>query len=169
MANRKCVYLAEGECEEKLVKALKQAPAMIAAGKVKKYNIVQSELSASQLMQFEPGSSVVLVFDTDVEVTEYLKKNIELLQKRCQRVEVLTIPQVLNFEDEIVRSTDIDKAPELTQSKGIADFKRSVNRMKENEFRNLLKRHKFDISKLWDKKPPKAFGFVKQQSGDVKL
>ena len=35
-------------------------------------------------------------------------------------------------------------------------------------FRAALKRHKFDLSKLWAQKPPKVFSFVKQDGGKVK-
>ena len=34
---RKCIYLTEGECEEKLIKALKEKPSLIVHGKVKKF------------------------------------------------------------------------------------------------------------------------------------
>ena len=80
MENRKCFYLVEGECEEKLLKALKGQPALIAPGTVKKFDSVQNEIPASRLMSFDPGSRVVLVFDTDTEVTEHLKKNIALFR-----------------------------------------------------------------------------------------
>ncbi len=168
MENRKCFYLVEGECEEKLLKALKGQPALINPGTVKKFNAVQNEIPASRLMSFDPGSRVVLVFDTDTEVTEHLNKNIELLKKVCSKVEVLTVAQVLNFEDEMVRSTDISKAEELTKSKTVSDMKRSVNRMKETDFRQTLKRHKFEISKLWTQKPPKPFAFIRQQAEEIK-
>lgn len=75
---------------------------------------------------------------------------------------------VLNFEDEMVRSTDISKAEDLTKSKTVSDMKREVNRMKETEFRQTLKRHKSDIQKLWTQKPPKLFSFVKQQAENKK-
>ena len=75
--NRKCVYLTEGECEEKLIAALKEEPALLMPGKVKKFNVIQEELKTSQLVTFTPGSMVVLVFDTDVDMTEHLKKNID--------------------------------------------------------------------------------------------
>jgi len=39
MENRICVYLAEGECEEKLLKALKVKPELIAPGRVKRFNV----------------------------------------------------------------------------------------------------------------------------------
>ncbi len=168
MENRKCFYLVEGECEEKLLKALKGQPALINPGTVKKFNAVQNEIPTSRLMSFDPGSRVVLVFDTDTEVTEHLKKNIEMLKKVCSKVDVLTVAQVLNFEDEMVRCTNINKAEELTKSKTVSDMKRAVNRMKEDDFRQTLKRHKFDISKLWTEKPPKLFSFIKQQAEEIK-
>ncbi len=169
MDNKKCFYLVEGECEEKLVKALKEKPALIHPGSVKKFNIIQNTIPSSKLMSFDPGSMVVLVFDTDIEITEYLKKNIRMLKDFCLRVEILTIAQVLNFEDEIVRSTDVDKAQDLTKSDSISDFKRSVNRMKDTEFRQALKRHKFDLSKLWIKRPPKIYSFINQQAESIKV
>ena len=165
---RKCVYLTEGECEEKLVKALKGNPALIQPGKVKLFNVIQNELSASMLMQFEQNSMVVLVFDTDKAITEHLKKNIELLRSLSFEVEVLTIAQVLSFEDEIERATDVTKAVDLTKSRSVDDFKRAVNRMKDKEFRNALKRHKLDMSQLWNQNPPRAFRFVKQDAEKIK-
>lgn len=168
MENRKCFYLVEGECEEKLIKALKGQPALINPGTVKKFNSVQNEIPTSRLMSFDPGSRVVLVFDTDNEVTGHLKKNIGLIKKVCSKVEVLTVAQVLNFEDEMVRSTDISKAEELTKSMTVSDMKRTVNRMKETDFRQTLKRHKFEISKLWTQKPPKSFSFINQQADEIK-
>ena len=92
-----------------------------------------------------------------------------MLEKVCSKVEVLTVAQVLNFEDEMVRSTDISKAEELTKSKTVSDMKRAVNRMKETDFCQTLKRHKFDISKLWTQKPPKPFEFIKQQGVEIKV
>ena len=44
----------------------------------------------------------MLVFDTDTEVMEHLKKNIELLNKVCSNVEVLTVAQVLKYADVVI-------------------------------------------------------------------
>ena len=33
---KKCIYLTEGECEEKLIRALKERPSLVLPGKVKK-------------------------------------------------------------------------------------------------------------------------------------
>ncbi len=43
---KKCIYLAEGECEEKLVKALKEKPSLIAQAR--------SGISMSSKMYFPP-------------------------------------------------------------------------------------------------------------------
>lgn len=67
MINRKCCYFTEGQCEERLVRALKLKPALLIPGKVKTFNVVQNVLPISILMTIEPGSMVVLVFDTDKE------------------------------------------------------------------------------------------------------
>ena len=45
---KKCIYLTEGECEEKLVKALKVKPSLIAPGKVWKFNVIQNILPANK-------------------------------------------------------------------------------------------------------------------------
>ena len=84
-------------------------------------------------------------------------------------VDVKTITQVLNFEVEIERATDVNRAQELTKSQSVSDFKSAVNRMKETEFRNTLKRHKLDITKLWSEKPPKGFEFVTQDAEKIKV
>ena len=58
---KKCIYLTEGECEEKLIRALQERPSLVLPGKVKKFNVIQNELPVSLLMQFDPGSIVVLM------------------------------------------------------------------------------------------------------------
>lgn len=168
MENKRYFYLAEGECEEKLIKALKLNPPMIHPGRPEKFNIIQDELPIRKLMKYPSGCVVVLVFDTDKDVTEHLKNNLELLKSLPFQVEIMTVAQVLNFEDEIERSTDVRHAQDFTKSETVNDFKEKVNRMNEEAFRAALKRHKFDVSKLWIKKPPKAFSFVKQDGEKVK-
>ena len=168
MDNKKYIYLTEGECEEKLIKALKLKPALIHSGKVETYNVIQHILPPRKLMQFDPGSVVVLVFDTDKDETEILKKNISLLKSLSFKVEVLSVVQVLDFEDEIERSTDVKHAQDFTKSESVSDFKNRVNRMKEADFRSALKRHRLDMDQLWSQKPPKDFRFLTQDSGKIK-
>lgn len=72
MKNRRYYYLAEGECEKKILDALKQTPPLIHPGKTDTFNVIQDELKPRQLMNFAPGSCVVLVFDTDKDETEHV-------------------------------------------------------------------------------------------------
>lgn len=67
-------------------------------------------------------------------------------------------------------STEIEpRANELTKSKNLIDFKNALNKAKEADFRSSLKRHKFDVTKLWTKKPSGGFKFAKQASEKIKL
>lgn len=168
MTNRKYYYFVEGQCEEKLVKALKLNPTLLVPGKVKIFNVVQNVIPLSILMSIEPGSAAILIFDTDKAETDHLKLNINSLKKRCSGVDVLTILQVLNFEDEIERATDVKNAENLTKSKTVEDFKSTVNRIKDVDFRRMLERHRLDMNELWEKEPPEAFRFIAQDAKKIK-
>ena len=168
MDNKKYIYLVEGECEEKLIDALRLNPPLIHPGKPEKFNVIQGELSIRKLMNYPAGCVVVLVFDTDKEITEHLKKNLELLRSLPFKVEVMTVVEVLNFEDELERTTDVKRAQDFTKSESVSEFKSAVNKMKDKDFRAALKRHKFDLNKLWIRKPPRKFSFVKQDGEKVK-
>jgi hypothetical protein len=74
-----CIYFVEGRCEEKLLNALKEQPQKILSGRVKVFNVIQNALSNSQLITIQPGTTVALVFDTDVPQTDCLKNRCILL------------------------------------------------------------------------------------------
>lgn len=75
--NNKCIYYVEGPCEQQLVAALKENPSKLIPGKIKVYNVVQNLIPKSQLLAIQSGTTIVLAFDTDVEQTINLKKNLE--------------------------------------------------------------------------------------------
>ena len=76
-----CIYFVEGRCEEKLLNALKEQPQRIQPGRVKVFNVIQNTLPSSQLITIQPGTTVALVFDTDVPQIDCLKDNIGRLSK----------------------------------------------------------------------------------------
>lgn len=119
-----CIYFVEGQCEEVLLNALKERPPKIVPGRVKVFNVIKNELTRSQLLMIQPGTTVVLVFDTDVAITDKLRRNIRLIDQYCSRTKIVFLPQVLNLEDELVRCTDVRSPAELTRSKSVKDFKR---------------------------------------------
>lgn len=165
--NSKCVYFAEGECEAQLLNALKQYPEKILPGKVRVFNVVQNVLPKSQLLTLQAGMTVVFVFDTDTDQSEHLRQNIQRVRRYC-RVRLLTAAQVLNLEDELTRCTDVSEVCDLTQSKGRRNFKADFCRMKPEDCRAMLERHRLDMTKLWSEEPPSAFGFLSQNGRSVK-
>ena len=104
--NKRCFYFVEGECEEILFNALKKDSAKIIPGRVKKWNVIDKVLPNSILNTIQTGSIVALVFDTDVQSSGSLEKNIQMLKNVVSKVLIVCLPQVLNLEDELERCTD---------------------------------------------------------------
>lgn len=140
-------YFVEGETEEKLIKVLKTDLQLIVPGKVQKFNVIEKKLTKQRLMTLKEGTIVVLVFDTDTQITDVLNENIKLLRGEKNIKSVLCITQVKNLEDEFIRSCDIKQIRELTGSKSNKDFKSDM--LKDSNFSKKLKLHKFDFEKFW--------------------
>lgn len=167
--SKKCIYYVEGKCEEKLINALKLGQAKMVPGKVKIYNIIQKLVPKSQLLSISTGTTIALVFDTDQPNTDILRQNVEMIKRYCSRVRIVFLPQVMNFEDELVRSTDVGSVEEITKSKGLANFKSDFCKMKDLDCRNNLDRHHLDVQKLWVTTVPSEFSMVTLNSSIVKL
>ncbi len=161
-----CIYFVEGKCEATLLAALKERPQKILSGRVKIFNVITNLIPRSQLVTIQAGTTVVFVFDTDVPVTESLKKNIELVDTYCSKTKVIFLPQVMNLEDELVRCTDISSISELTRSRSTKDFKRDFCAM--TNCRDVLNRHQLDVLRLWTQNPPEVFGFIPSNSNLIK-
>lgn len=110
---------------------------------------------------------MVFVFDTDVGITEKLKKNIEYIERFCERSKLVFLPQVKNLEDELVRCTDVMRVTEITQSKSLSNFKSDFCRV--TSVRHALTEHQINVARLWTTKPPEIFAFVPANSSLVKL
>ena len=161
-----CIYFVEGRCEEKLLNALKEQPQKILSGRVKVFNVIQNILSNSQLITVKPGTTVALVFDTDIPLTDCLKENIRRLGKYCSKIKIVYLPQVVNFEDELVRCSDLKSTSDLTHSKSNKDFKRDFCAM--TNARVALERVNLNVEKLWTEDAPTDFAFLEKNSGFVK-
>lgn len=167
--NKTCVYYCEGEDDQKLIDALKVAPGKILPGKSKKLNVVQSLIPKSILLGIKPNTNVVLVFDTDVITNlDVVKKNIENIKKYCRGVRMVYLLQVKNLEEELVRCTDVKSVIELTKSKSLSNFKADFRRMKQEQCRHTLERHKIDVGRLWTTVAPGEFDFAERNSAMIK-
>lgn len=131
--------------------------------------MVQSLIPKSILVAIKPGSTVALVFDTDVITNlDIVKKNVDNIKKYCQGVNIVFLLQVQNLEDELVRCTDVKNVRELTKSKSLSNFKADFRKLKDVECRHTLERHKIDIEKLWTTPVSKEFDFADRNSKQVK-
>ena len=167
--NEKCIYFVEGSCEKQLIDSLKQKPGKLIPGKVKVFNPVQNRLPKSLLLPIQPGTIVVLVFDTDKPDESVLSSNISLLTKYCCKVRIVNLLQVMNIEDELVRSTDVKSAPDLTKSSGVNAFKSDFCKLPAASCRNLLERHHIDVGKLWCTPAPAPFDRLSRNETIVKI
>lgn len=120
------------------------------------------------MLSIQTGTTVVLVFDTDVLQTSNLKKNLELLERYCGKLKIIFLPQVLNLEEELVRCTDVKNITELTKSGSVKNFKTDFCKMKIKDCRFMLERHKLDVTRLWMTKTPEVFAFVEKNASQIK-
>lgn len=164
---KNCVYFCEGPCEEVLIKSLQKEPALVVAGRVRSFNVIQNIIPNSILLQMKQGTTLVFVFDTDKGIIDKLKKSIEKVEKYCSQIKIVFLIQVKNLEDELVRCTDVKKITDLTQSQSVSNFKTAFCKMKD--LRDLLERHKIDEGKLWTTNPPEVFAFIPQNSELIKF
>lgn len=162
-----CIYFAEGKCEERLLNALKESPQKIQPGRIKVFNVVQALLPKSQLVTIQAGTTVVLVFDTDVPNTEYLRENMKRLSTLCTRIKLVFLPQVRNLEDELVRCCDIKSVTDLTHSRSNKDFKRDFCSL--TNVRAVLERANLDVERIWTENTPAEFAFLVKNSQEIKM
>ena len=128
--------------------------------------MIERELNLAYIRMLKPKTKVVLVFDTDTGNDKILARNISFL-KSCSVVsEVLLVCQVYKLEDELCRSCNIAQIKELTASKSNSDFKSDFIKCKN--VGETLKKHGFDISKMWNKAPKGVFEKYKNDAEKIK-
>lgn len=68
-------YFVEGQCEQKLVAALKEQRNLIVPGKISVFNVIQEVLTQMRLRTLAGNTIVILVFDTDKKENAILEQN----------------------------------------------------------------------------------------------
>lgn len=162
--NKLYYYLVEGDCEEYFVKAVKNR--YILSGQVSKFNILEQRVDRVARL-INKNSTVIIVFDTDVLDYDKLKKFNENLNK-IKRIsnDIVLIPQIKNFEDEILFATNVKKLRDITKSSSDKDFKRDF--LKITNLDNKLISIGFDICKFWSR-DYKVFDDVKIKNDSSKI
>ena len=167
MKQKNFFYFVEGETEEKLLRTLRSDMQLIRPGKIQKLNVIQEKITNARIMQLKPNTSMVLVFDTDIDNIHILKENIHKL-RTCSHVrEIICVTQVLNLEDELLRCCSIKCITDLTKSSSIKQFKRDF--LSDSHLAQKLIQCHFDISLLWNQIPPDKFKVFGNDSDKIKL
>lgn len=160
-------YLVEGDDDKKVVNTLKSELRLIIPGRVEKFNVVQDKLNKKYIRTLKRGTTVVLVFDVDAGNISILEENIKFLKQQSVVKNVICITQVMNLEEELVRSCSIKEIKELTKSKSNRDFKRDVLRI--SNFESRLKACRFEISKFWNSKSQSQYSHIINEANKIKL
>lgn len=143
-------YYVEGEDEKSVVNVLKRELGCIESGRVETFNVVQNKITTTRIRTLRQGTSVVLVYDTDVEANvKILEQNIEFLKRQSAVKEVICIPQVRDLEDELTSACDVKCFTELTKSGSKKDFKRDL--ISCTNLGQRLNNCGFDVLKFWNK------------------
>lgn len=168
LSNTRIQYYVEGECEQKLVKTL-VAHNLILPGQTDVLNPVQDHIKSNHLRKLPAKTTVVLIFDTDKNNMDILKTNIQFLKKHPNIKRIITIPQVTNLEEELIRCTDVHQVRHLLNCKTNSEFKTAF--IEEKRLYEKLQLHHFDFEKLWSENPGAAFlkAEIQNESKMIKL
>lgn len=155
MSNKNPVhYFVEGKCEEKFINAFKIAPDFLfVPGKVEVFNFIIKEITNSRIALLKPNSTIILVYDIDVNKTDILKININKLCKFGFK-RIYHIQSINNFEDEIVFSSNINNVNDIFNTESIEEFKTMF--IKHKNIAIKLKSIEFDFDKMWSRQNTKS-------------
>lgn len=161
-------YFVEGECEQAFLKAFMHADKgeyFIKPGKVEVRNLLFDKLSNSKVMSIKRGTKVVIVFDTDIKQVDILNDNIDALLS--VGLEVIYIPSINNFEDELVKScSKVKNLDQILNTKGTEEFKKQF--IKHKDIVSKLMSVGFDLQLMWSTQPSEPFDKYKNNSSKIK-
>ena len=143
-------YFVEGECEKKFIDIYKNPEnKKLLAGKVEVFNFINNEISNGRIMQIKRNTKIILVYDTDVNKTDILDKNIKKL-KSFGFKNIYHIQSIKNFEDEIVYATNITNITKFFDKCANKDeFKSMFLSANNGGLFTKFKSYNLDFSKIW--------------------
>ena len=165
--NNSVQYYVEGEDERKFISVLKTDMRLILPGKVDRLNVIEQKITDARLRTLQQKTTVILIFDTDTGQTATLYENIKKLEASTRVAQVITIPQIMNLEDELVRSCNIRDVNALLGSKTLGDFKADL--IKVSNLKDKLEQHGFQFHQLWSKKPLAPYNHIQNGADKIRL
>jgi len=140
-------YYVEGKCEKVFLDEFKSGPgAYFKPGRVDVFNFVNKEIPSQRLIALGANTTLVLVYDVDVENSETLDFNIQKL-KKAKFKKIIHIQSIRNFEDEIVRSTNITNINKVFNTQSVDEFKSFF--VKHKDIKSKLLTFNLDLSLFW--------------------
>ena len=70
--NNPVQYFVEGETEKAFIEQIRNK--YVLSGKIDVLNILQNEIKNSRLISIKPNTTIILIFDTDVQEKELLNR-----------------------------------------------------------------------------------------------
>ena len=164
--NYRYQYYVEGECEHKLISVFKEQKNIVLSGKIEVFNVTQDRFTNLRLRTISDRTIVILVFDTDKEITDIFRENLRILKKDSRIRAVWCVLQVNNLEDELKRSTNIKEIKELLSCPSNKEFKHYF--LVEKRLFEKLRLHAFDLSKIWISHPKTGFSEIENDGWRIK-
>lgn len=150
-------YFVEGKCEEKFINTFKVPKyGFILPGSVDVFNFINEEITDLRIMQLKPNANIVLVYDTDVENTHMLDKNIKKLNKYGFK-RIYHVQSIKNFEDEIVYSSSIKNINSLFSTSSKNEFKRDFCKANNQSLFKKLNSIDFNFNNIWTRQDNGVF------------
>ncbi len=153
MALNLLIFLCFWSTQQTLIRTLIEQK-LIVPGQTDVLNPMQALIKPTHLRMLPPKARIILVFDTDIAELRILEQNIRNLHALHGK-EIITVPQVMNLEDEMIRCTDIRHIRNLLNCVHDSEFKTVF--IEEHKLFDKLIAHHFDFKKLWSLEPGKAF------------
>ncbi len=150
--NNPVQYFVEGDTEKAFIEQIRNK--YVLSGKIDVLNILQNEIKNSRLISIKPNTTIILIFDTDVQEKELLNRlthNIKVLKDSKHIKEVIVIPQVLNFEDELVYATNIKSIEKFIPKCTKKEFKGKFIKLGSSMVA-MLEKQDFNADKLWSRR-----------------
>ena len=164
MDRRVFQYYVEGECEKNFLNSFmhaKNSAFIIHPGRIERLNPITSRISDTKARTIKRDTTIVFVFDTDIENISILEENIKTLNRIAyiDTKDIIFLMSVKRFEEEIVYSCknihDVKGLVKLFNSQGLTALKTDFLNCKNLE--DKLKQAGFDISVMWTRSVKKPF------------
>lgn len=148
-------YFVEGQCEKTLIDLIKSNEFnLIVPGVCKVLNVLTHKISTFDLQNLKAPNKIILIYDTDeIDNLDILQFNLSRLKKT--KAKIINLHSVLSFEDEIVRSTNVDSLNKIFKTSSVSDFKIKFITCKNLKYK--LESLDFDINKMWITKSKLSF------------